>query len=244
MIKISIMNKLKEGHNYLMKMTILLFCLMLTSLKSNSQSKVKCTDCKNGIITVIQTTRCKNCESWADSYRNIRGCDVCKNNKIINKRKHETCTTCKGTTWRLPIKPVPLTREQEIYKKIKELNLNPIRHVGTFRLNWEYTNYDIFKYKVKYDYSENNLWYLLGAIITNEYDYNREKAKVDALLDYFELMYKMARKSDGWPGDILYYPTPDEVIRIRYDLNQLSSNPNYKPNFGLYLSASDLLWLY
>ena len=219
---------------------------MLSSKLSYAQSKVKCTDCKNGIATWTQTVSCTNCKSWADSYRNIKGCDVCKNNKVISIRKQAKCTTCNGTTWRVPVRPAPLTKEQQIMKKINDLKLSPRRHVGTFRINeGEYTNFDIIKYKIMYDYSEDNLWYLLGAIMTNAVSYTDYKDKVYALLDYFELMYNYARKSDGWAGDFLYYPTPNDVNHIRYQLEQLNADPNYKPLLlGFGISANDLSELY
>jgi hypothetical protein len=44
----------------------------------------------------MEDVKCTNCAGWADSYRNSRGCDVCHNNKYINKRVTYTCYTCNG----------------------------------------------------------------------------------------------------------------------------------------------------
>ena len=39
---------------------------------------------------------CYNCKDWADSYRNIRGCDVCKNKKGKYESRLTKCEICAG----------------------------------------------------------------------------------------------------------------------------------------------------
>lgn len=213
------------------KILLLIFGIMLSSTLSTAQTKVKCTDCKNGIATWIETVSCTNCKSWADSYRNIKGCDVCKNNKVITLRKQAKCSVCKGTSWTLAYKPAPLTKKQQILKKIKDLNLSPSEHRGYFRLNFQYTGWHILKYKMNYDYSYDNLWVILVRLMTNDIDKRDYKEKVYALLEYYDWMYANSAKSDGWGDTILYYPSPDQVYKIKYQLDKLYSDPDYSPDF-------------
>jgi len=227
------------------KILLLIFGIMLSSTLSTAQTKVKCTNCKNGINTWIETVSCTNCKSWAESYRNIKGCDVCKNNKVITLRKQGKCSVCKGTSWTLPYRPAPLTKEQQILKKLKDLNLSPREHIGYFRLNFQYSALDVLKYRMNYDWSYNNLWVILTKMMTNEIDKSAYKEKVYALLDYYDLMYANSAKSDGWSDPILYYPSPGEVMLIKSQLDKLNSDPDYSPNFfGSSISASDLFKIY
>ncbi len=213
------------------KILFLTFSMMLISTFITAQTKVKCTNCKNGIATWTETVSCTNCKNWADSYRNIKGCDVCKNNKVITIRKQSKCPVCKGTTWTSPYRPAPLTKEQLIFKKINDLNLTPRRHIGYFRLNFEYTDLDIVKYRIQYDRSYNNLWCVLAGIMDKSIWFSEYKEKVYALLDYYDFMYENSLKSDGWSNCLLYYPSPDEVRLIKSELDKLSANPDYRPKF-------------
>ena len=223
------------------KILLLIFCVLLSSKLSYAQSKVKCTNCKNGIATWSETVSCTNCKSWADSYRNIKGCDVCKNNKVISIRKQGKCTVCKGTTWRVPVRPAPLTKEQQIIKRLKDLNLDPIRHSGTILIGEE-TQIEVTKYKIQYDYSKNNLWYLLGAIMTNEVPYGQYKDRVYALLDYYGLMFSVTKVVPGYPP---FYPSPTEVSIIKSELEELNNNPDYSPHFfGGGVTAEDIIIYY
>ena len=223
------------------KILFLTFGMMLISTFISAQTKVKCTNCKNGITNWTQTVSCTNCKNWADSYRNIKGCDVCKNNKVITLRKQSKCTVCKGTSWTLPYRPATLTKEQQILKKIKDLNLTPREHIGYFRLNFQYSYQDVVKYRIEYDNTYKNLLCVLGAMMQNYISYSEYKEKVYALLDYYELMYANSEKSDGWSNPLLYYPSPSEVMLIKSELKELNNNPNYSPSFfGGSISASDL----
>lgn len=214
---------------------------MLISTFITAQTKVKCTNCKNGIATWTQTVSCPNCKNWADSYRNIKGCDVCKNNKVITIRKQGKCTVCKGTTWRVPVRPAAQTKEQQIIKRLSDLNLVPIRHSGTIIIDEE-TQLEVTKYKIRYDYSINNLWCLLGAIMTNDVPYAQYKDRVYALLDYYELMFSVTRVEPGYPS---FYPSPTEVRIIKSELEHLNNDPNYSPHFfGGSVSAEDIMIYY
>jgi hypothetical protein len=56
-----------------------------------------CPSCnKSGYVTVEKKIKCNNCSDWADSYRNLRGCDVCKNKKYKIVTKSEECYYCNG----------------------------------------------------------------------------------------------------------------------------------------------------
>ena len=226
--------------------TLLLFVfLMLISTFITAQTKVKCTNCKNGIATWSETISCTNCKSWEASYRNIKGCDVCKNNKVISIRKQGKCLVCKGTSWYVSYSSIPSTptKEQQILKKIKDLNLSHRKHIGYFRLNFDYSNLDVAEYRMKYDKSYDNLWYLLGAIMNKYISYSDYKEKAYALLDYYELMYTISWKSDGWPNPLLYYPSSDEVKLIKSELDKINSNPNYEPKFfGMDVDATELIY--
>ncbi len=60
---------------------------------------IKCNgyNCQNGIYSQMENVKCANCAGWADSYRySRRGCDVCHDNKYINKRVTHTCYKCNG----------------------------------------------------------------------------------------------------------------------------------------------------
>jgi len=56
-----------------------------------------CSWCKGSgeMINTIWVS-CYNCKDWASSYRDIKGCDVCKNNKGKYEKKKETCFKCNG----------------------------------------------------------------------------------------------------------------------------------------------------
>jgi len=61
----------------------------------------KCTgtmfnNCNNGYYIDNVKYNCPNCKNWANSYRNSRGCDVCKNNKYIIKKETIKCSACNG----------------------------------------------------------------------------------------------------------------------------------------------------
>ncbi|MEI6696057.1 MAG: hypothetical protein WCO13_08310 [Bacteroidota bacterium] len=56
----------------------------------------KCRHCIIGVATIEKKYQCRNCADWADSYRNIKGCDVCKNKKFITKRENQKCSYCNG----------------------------------------------------------------------------------------------------------------------------------------------------
>lgn len=199
-----------------------------------AQRKEKCRWCKNGIETYTEYISCKNCETWADSYRNIKGCHVCKNNKVIRKIKQRKCIFCKGANWIVARIPAPISKEQQIYNKIRELKLSPTYHIGYFRLDQGEESYaHVMKYRLRYDNTENNLWFWLEKIQENHIEYINVKDKVDTLLDYFGLMYDKSSKSDGWPGCSTFYPSPDEVSQIRSKLNLQASDQNYNPDFGI-----------
>ena len=212
------------------KILLLIFGIMLSSTLSTAQTKVKCTNCKNGIDTWIETVSCTNCKSWAESYRNIKGCDVCKNNKVITLRKQGKCSVCKGTSWTLPYRPAPLTKEQQIFKKLKDLNLSPREHNGYFD-GLSYTYKDVLKYRMNYDWSYNNLWFILAKMMTQDIDKSAYKEKVYALLDYYDWKYAFSASAKNTRENINYYPSPDEVRSIKYELDKLYSNPNYRPDF-------------
>jgi len=226
------------------KILLLIFGIMLSSTLSTAQTKVKCTNCKNGIDTWIETVSCTNCKSWAESYRNIKGCDVCKNNKVIALRKQVKCSVCKGTSWTLPYRPAPLTKAQQILKKIKDLNLSPHEHNGYFD-GWRYTVIDVLKYRMKYDWSYNNLWVILAMMMTQEIDKSAYKEKVYALLDYYDWKYAITAANITTFENINYYPSPNEVRSIKSELDNFYSNPDYRPNFFQgSISSSDILKIY
>ena len=226
------------------KILLLIFGIMLSSTLSTAQTKVKCTNCKNGIDTWIETVSCTNCKSWAESYRNIKGCDVCKNNKVITLRKQGKCSVCKGTSWTLPYRPAPLTKEQQIFKKLKDLNLSPREHIGYFRLNFQYSALDVLKYRMKYDWSDNNLWVILIQMMTQDIDKSAYKEKVYALLDYYDWKYAFSASAKNPLELINYYPSPYEVRSIKSELDKLYSNPNYIPHFFGGFTVIDLYKIY
>ena len=56
-----------------------------------------CPECKGkGTSSRYYTLVCENCKDWAESYRNIKGCDICKNNKTVKKFLTKPCIWCDG----------------------------------------------------------------------------------------------------------------------------------------------------
>jgi hypothetical protein len=55
-----------------------------------------CRHCESGYYLENVKVTCKNCIDWANSYREIRGCDICKNKKYTIKQKKQFCFSCNG----------------------------------------------------------------------------------------------------------------------------------------------------
>ncbi len=86
------------------------YCLILTVVTSSyCQRKYKdihdeggweyriCPNCNGkGTNSKFYNVVCYNCKDWAESYRNIKGCDVCKNNKTVKKYLTKACVWCDG----------------------------------------------------------------------------------------------------------------------------------------------------
>jgi hypothetical protein len=222
------------------KIILLFFYLMLSSIVISAQKKIKCNQCKNGVYYWTATLDCKNCKDWADSYRKIKGCDVCKNNQYIKSNKQGKCMICKGTGWVSPVTIVP-TREELIFKRIKDFGIEPHYQIGYFELHFVYTQLDIIKKRMKY-YMADNLWNILARIMTRDISYrDYGKDKINALVDYYEWKYEQSEKTVDWPGRFEFYPSPGEVALIRAELAKLDADPDYNPYFfGGSISAYDL----
>jgi hypothetical protein len=82
------------------KYFVIIASMLLFFTFAKAQTYPKCNVC-NGNKTVYKKSGvkqvCKNCKDWADSYRNIVGCDFCKNKKFIWGPGYEYCKKCNGT---------------------------------------------------------------------------------------------------------------------------------------------------
>ena len=82
------------------KYFVIIASMLLFFTFANAQTYPKCNVC-NGNKTVYKKSGvkqvCKNCKDWADSYRNIVGCDFCKNKKFIFGPGYVKCNNCRGT---------------------------------------------------------------------------------------------------------------------------------------------------
>lgn len=217
----------------LIKICLIVFCFLLSSISSFAQNKIKCTQCKNGVSYWTERLVCKNCKDWADSYRKIRGCDVCKNNQFIKLNRQSKCKVCKGTGWRLPVPVAPPTKEQLIYQRLKDLDLELVFHPA-FYLDDE-TQLEIAKYRIKKG-TESDIWPYLACIMTRDCSYSAElKLKIYALLDYYEFYYEVSpinsSRREIYTSPFRYNPSPGEIILIKKELNELNLDPNYKPRF-------------
>jgi hypothetical protein len=227
----------------LIKICLIVFCFSLSSISSFAQNKIKCTQCKNGVSYWTERLVCKNCKDWADSYRKIRGCDVCKNNQFIKLNKQSKCKVCKGTGWRLPDPVVPPTKKQLIYQRLKDLGLEPQYH-PYFYLNDE-TQLEIAKYRIK-NGTESDIWPYLACIMTGDCSYSAVKSKIYALLDYYEFYYEDSPVKNStreiYTSPFRYEPSPKEIILIKKELNELNLDPNYQPRFfSIGITGVDLL---
>ena len=79
---------------------MIMAAMLLVFTFANAQTYPKCKVCL-GNKTIFKKSgvkqECNNCKDWADSYRNIVGCDFCKNKKYIFGAGYEYCNNCNGT---------------------------------------------------------------------------------------------------------------------------------------------------
>lgn len=115
-----------------MKKIILIIILIITNVSYSQNYKeysieyrsceiCSCNKCSGtGILENYKYIPCNNCKDWASSYRNLKGCDVCKNNKGKYGYVKENCWACDGKgKWRNTYN----SRESiEIRKKEEEEN--------------------------------------------------------------------------------------------------------------------------
>ncbi len=118
-----------------MKKTILIIILIITSA-SYSQNYIElsvdnrsceictCGQCNGtGTREIYRFIPCYNCKNWASSYRDIKGCDVCKNNKGKYGYVKENCNACDGKgKWRNTYNLKENIEAREEQKKIAKRN--------------------------------------------------------------------------------------------------------------------------
>lgn len=212
---------------------------------TDGQGANTCTRCKNGITTNSTTKKCKNCIEWEDSYRNIKGCDVCKNRTWITTYTKGKCNYCNGSTID------PYVREKIMEEKIQDKINKVLGNTPTFRsltcakpysgvkveLSPEMIGMDTEKYSrsyvvaslIKSDQSENNIYFLLACIMTGDRKYSVVKSKLDVLLEFYQF------NSSDCPGDT------EAIKTIKLELAKLIKNPNYKPKLLGTLTAEEIL---
>jgi hypothetical protein len=213
-----------------------------TRLSSNVD--IKCTFCQKGIATGAVYVSCKNCKDWADSYRNIKGCDVCKNNKYITIYKKGSCNQCGGTG--IDPKAKKILLEQKLYKL---LGVNPTFQSFTCAKPYsgvkvefspemlsmaaeKYSRSEFVASLIKSDQSDSNVYFLLACIMTGDRKYSVVKNKLLAMLDYYK---HKASLYSGCSGDV------EAIKAIKLELAKLDKNSSYKPKLLGKLSAEDIL---
>ena len=214
---------------------------------TDGQGANTCTRCKNGITTNSTTKKCKNCIEWEDSYRNIKGCDVCKNRTWITTYTKGKCNYCNGSTID------PYVREKIMEEKIQDKINKVLGNTPTFwslscakpykgidgmgLLSMEVLSLgtdkllelDLIVSLIKSDQSENNVYFLLACIMTGDRKYSVVKSKLDVLLEFYQF------NSSDCPGDT------EAIKTIKLELAKLIKNPNYKPKLLGTLTAEELL---
>lgn len=198
---------------------IFILILIISAFHCYGQNKIKCAICTNGVAISKNYMTCQNCKDWADSYRNIKGCDVCKNNKTVVVRQKVKCTRCKGTGWIIedPISFIYLSKDelekQEILERLdatykyrpavnllRSSNMKDSEYFGysydekdTDGRHWEHdlTNYRIHVFdEAKFSDSNDNIWKLLYDVQQNPSLYQLHKEKLKDFLGYFSELRK------------------------------------------------------
>lgn len=99
--------------------------------------------------------------------------------------------------------------------------------------------------RIKEDISYGGLWYLLGAIMTDDIEYSAAKGDIRKALTSYSTNYKRTAGNKLSTGEISFYPSPGEVNLINSELDELDKNPDYEPRFfGAGITKADLVKIF
>ncbi len=205
-----------------MKKIILIIILIITN-DSYSQNYIElsvdyrnceicsCGACNGtGIREIYRFIPCYNCKNWASAYRDIKGCDVCKNNKGKYGYVKENCNACDGKgKWRNTYYSKEnierRKKKDEEYRILairkKEEEKEAIRQEAIYQKQreankiWEQRTQDSLEVvrvaKEKSNYVRNiNIWCLIAENVkvkeTNSYlEFETEILKYEILKEFF-----------------------------------------------------------
>lgn len=207
--------------------------------------RIECRFCQKGIATGIDYLPCENCKDWTDSYRNVKGCNVCKNNKYIKSYYKGKCNRCGGTGVNPKAKKVVL--EEKLYNL---LGIDPtfqsftcakpyldvkvedplIATIGMDDEKIKRLNFVVSL--IKSDQSDSNIYFLLACIMTGDRKFSVVKTKLYAMLEYYN---HKANLEPECIGDIV------AIKKIKLELAKLEKYPGHKPKLLDTLTAEEIL---
>ena len=104
---------------------------------------------------------------------------------------------------------------------------------------------EVAEERIREDMPQGGLWYMLGAVMTNDVPYSELKSKIKSALNDYENKYKRTAGNKALTGEISFYPSPSEINFIKSELADLEADPSYKPQFfGGGVTAEDLIKLF
>ena len=123
---------------------------------------------------------------------------------------------------------------------------SPISSTGMLTsLSSDATLLEVAEERIREDMPYGGLWYMLGAIMTNDLPYNSIKSKIKSAIKDYETKYRKTAGNKAMTGEISFYPSPTELSIIKSELAKLEADPSYQPHFfGGSVNAEDLIKMF
>ena len=136
-----------------------------------------------------------------------------------------------------------IENQEAVDNTLKQFGIDsPISSAGMMvNLPSDATVVEVAEERINGDAAYGGLWFMLGAVMTNDIPYSDIKSKIKSALAEYESRYKRTVGNTKTTGDISFYPAPVEVDYIKNQLRMLEEDPSHEPRFfGPGVSSSDL----
>jgi hypothetical protein len=140
-----------------------------------------------------------------------------------------------------------IENQEAVDNTLKQFGIDsPISSAGMMvNLPSDATVVEVAEERINGDAAYGGLWFMLGAVMTNDIPYSDIKSKIKSALAEYESRYKRTVGNTKTTGDISFYPAPVEVDYIKNQLRMLEEDPSHEPRFfGPGVSSSDLMKMF